>query len=525
MKLNQADFILTLLSVAWDQGRRDLEAFARACTVPPRSAGSASPYNHFIRPSADQLLRVAIAIGFHRGKLRAAYQVLRGKDPDTGRTSLDLRKVQFARLEEAQSKVLNLTHWHGFMASLLGAGVRGASLVSSEGSLLFSYAFYLIGKIQCGVDDRTLKRLIGRWFFATSLTGRYTGSSETALESDLARVKDLTSPKPYVETLEGLIAAMLPDGYWEVNLPAAFETSGSSTPAMLAYLAAQNRLGAPVLFSDLRISDLLDPALATKRKTIEQHHLFPKKWLERQGITEPKRTNQAANLAMVEWVDNSDMSDSPPAEYLSGLRAKFSDAAWERMSALHALPAGWEAMEYDDFLAARRTLMARVIRQGFAALSSPGDGAVTLAEGTPDEQKVWALIPKAELRLREIVSKAYLGKWEDTAEARMRTVLGDKSWETVERNRQKDARKIGAALNQASALDYVYLRQLVDLLVANDVSETFKSAFKEKQRLVGLVDSITPVRNDLAHFRSVAPLELDRCRIACMDLLNLLQIQ
>jgi hypothetical protein len=523
VKLNQADFILTLLSVAWDQGRRDLEGFARACSVPPES-GLPSPYNHFIKPSADQLLRVAIAIGFHRGKLRSAYQLLRGKDPDTGRASFELRKAQIARLEGAQSKVLNLTHWHGFMTSLLGAGVRSSALVSSEGALLFAYVFYLIGKVQCGADERTLKRLIGRWFFVTSLTGRYTGSSESALESDLGRVKDLTTPEPFVAALEGLITAMLPGGYWDVTIPAALETSGADSPAMLAYLAAQNRLGAPVLFGDARISDLLDPALATKRKTIEQHHLFPKRWLERQGIVESKRINQAANLALVEWVDNSDMSDSPPAEYVPALRTKFTDAAWARMAALHALPPQWELMPYDEFLAARRILMAQIIRQGFALLSAPGDGSVTLAEGTPDEQRVWALIPKVELRLREIVGKAYRAKWESGAEARMRAVLGDKNWEVVERNRERDAKKTGGSSNETNVLDYMYLRQLVDLLVANDVWEAFKPAFKEKQRPVALVECITAVRNDLAHFRSVAPLELDRCRIACTDLLNLLEM-
>jgi hypothetical protein len=33
-KLNQADFILTLMSVFWDKGRTQLEEFARACKVP-----------------------------------------------------------------------------------------------------------------------------------------------------------------------------------------------------------------------------------------------------------------------------------------------------------------------------------------------------------------------------------------------------------------------------------------------------------------------------------------------------------
>jgi uncharacterized protein with ParB-like and HNH nuclease domain len=34
VKLNQADFILTLISVFWDKSRTQLEEFARACKVP-----------------------------------------------------------------------------------------------------------------------------------------------------------------------------------------------------------------------------------------------------------------------------------------------------------------------------------------------------------------------------------------------------------------------------------------------------------------------------------------------------------
>lgn len=50
--LNQADFIMTLMSVFWDEGRAELEAFALAATRP--SVALASPFNHFIKPSPDQ---------------------------------------------------------------------------------------------------------------------------------------------------------------------------------------------------------------------------------------------------------------------------------------------------------------------------------------------------------------------------------------------------------------------------------------------------------------------------------------
>src|SRR5690606_14037800 len=50
-KLNQADFILTLMSVFWDEGRRELEEFCRNARKPAKGP---SPFNHFIQPDPDQ---------------------------------------------------------------------------------------------------------------------------------------------------------------------------------------------------------------------------------------------------------------------------------------------------------------------------------------------------------------------------------------------------------------------------------------------------------------------------------------
>ncbi|NLT27413.1 MAG: DUF262 domain-containing protein, partial [Microbacteriaceae bacterium] len=54
VKLNQSDFILTLMSVFWDEGRTQLEEFSRAAKLPSTSA--ASPFNWYLQPSPDQLL-------------------------------------------------------------------------------------------------------------------------------------------------------------------------------------------------------------------------------------------------------------------------------------------------------------------------------------------------------------------------------------------------------------------------------------------------------------------------------------
>ncbi len=51
-KLNQSDFILTLMSVFWDEGRSQLEDFSRQARV-PNATGGASPYNHYFQPDPD----------------------------------------------------------------------------------------------------------------------------------------------------------------------------------------------------------------------------------------------------------------------------------------------------------------------------------------------------------------------------------------------------------------------------------------------------------------------------------------
>jgi hypothetical protein len=368
VRLNQADFILTLMSVFWDKGRVQLEAFCRQSRLAPSPGAPASPFNHFIQPDPDQLLRVAVAFGFNRGRLKSVYQVLRGKDMDSGEFSPDRRDSQFALLQSAQQEVLDLTHWHQFLSSLIGAGFRSAEMISSQNAMLYAYAFYLVGRKRFSMQEHQLQRLIGRWFFASSLTGRYTSSPETIMDGDLNRLKEVKDANGFIAALEGIMANELTNDFWTVTLPANLDSSSARNPELFAYTAAQNRLSAPVLFSHKNVSDLLDPSIKTKKKALERHHLFPRAWLEREGIEDLKRINQVANFALLEWPDNIDISDAPPSEYVPHIQSRFSDVDWSRMYEYHALPAGWQGMPYDDFLVQRRQLMAAITRRGFESL-------------------------------------------------------------------------------------------------------------------------------------------------------------
>lgn len=366
VSLNQSDFILTLLSVFKEEARLSVEGFCKAALKPSHD-NKPSPYNHFIEPNPADLLRVTAAYGFERGRLKSIYQVLRGKDPETNAFSVELRKKQFETFDVAQKDVLNLTSWHNFFNALIGVGYRGNGMITSDVTLMYCYALYLIGRHRFKVDESKLQRAIGKWFFTCSLSSRYVGSFESQMDADLNRVKDLSTAAEYIEWIDKTINSKLTNDYWEITLPSELETSSARSPHMFAFFAAQNILDAPVLFSSKKISSLLDPAIKTVKKNLEKHHLFPKAHLVSLGITDKKQINQLANITLLEWPDNIGVSDLPPHEYIPVMQKRYEaqPEEWKRTCKLHALPSEWYNLDYQTFLTQRRLLMAGVIREGF----------------------------------------------------------------------------------------------------------------------------------------------------------------
>lgn len=370
--LNQSDFILTLMSVFWDEGRSKLEDFCRDSRKP--SKGKASPFNYFIEPDPDQLLRVSIGYGFRRARLKYGYSLLRGKDLETEKYSEERRDEQFGVLKQAQQEVLNLQHWHDFLKTLQVAGFRGSHMISSQTAIIYCYTFYLIGKKVFNVDSFALSTLMARWFFMVSVTGRYTSSPESAMERDLAGIRDFTTSDQFVQWMEKTINTEFTEDFWNITLPNRMDTSSATSPYQYAYYASLNLLHAKALFSNKKIADLLDPAHKAKKSAVERHHLFPKKHLKELGITQTRITNQIANYALVEWDDNIAISGEPPEAYFSKYAERFTDAELSKMRHWHALPVNWEKMEYSDFLEARRKLMAQIIREGFEHIAEGASG-------------------------------------------------------------------------------------------------------------------------------------------------------
>ena len=373
--LNQADFILTLMSVWWDEGRKHLEAFSRASRLP--STSGPSPFNHFIQPDPDQMLRVAVGLGFRRGQLRAVYSLLRGRDVDTGQASPQQRDLQFEKLQRAQAYTLDLTNWHEFLKVLVRAGFRSSRMITAENALLYAYVLFLVGKRDFKVPIETLREVIARWFFMSALIGRYSSSPESQIESDLARLRGLSTADEFCSTLDQVVDDTLTADFWQITLPNALATSAARSPSLYGYYAALNLLDARVLLSAMKVHELFDPALKTTKSAIERHHLFPRAHLKTLGIESLKDVNQIANYALVEWPKNISISAKDPAVYWPAYSQHLTPSELERMRFWHALPDGWHEMPYGEFLVARRRLLAAVIKSGFQRLKEgPDDGAV-----------------------------------------------------------------------------------------------------------------------------------------------------
>jgi hypothetical protein len=292
----------------------------------------------------------------------------------TGAIILATRNTQFDRLRKAQARVLDLTYWADFLNVIRSAGYRSAKTISSVNALVFAYQLYLIGRTEYEVESFALKNAISRWLFMSLLTGRFTASPESRMEMDLAELRDLKSADEFLQKLRLVETSTLTDDYWEQSLPLELATSAGRSPALFGYYAAQTLLGAKALFSKSSVSDLLDPPAIGKKKALERHHIFPRQFLKKIGINSVRDINQIANYALIEWDDNISISDTPPTVYWPQYAKRFDAPELIAMRAWHALPDDWWLMDYEEFLAARRPLIAKVIQRGYLRLSGAKKG-------------------------------------------------------------------------------------------------------------------------------------------------------
>lgn len=362
-KLNENNFIQTLIAVYEKDVHDRITTFCQESRIPK----DGTSFNHIMEIDPQHLVRMAVGVGFHRARLRYAYMLLRGKNLETGRYSDETRTQNLTTFKDALENVMNLNNWHAFLNCVSRAGYVSSKLIASSNAVVFSYVLYLIGKLEYKVDSVRLNKTICKWFFMSAITYFYTGSTESEVERQFADLRSVHTADEFVAYLEQTIASKFTDDYFSVTLPNELNTSSAISPAWYGYVAAQIVLNNPMLFSTSALTPYLIPGASGTKNAVDKHHIFPKNYLAQIGYDNDRDRNQAANFTYLDYVTNIDISDDAPAVYIPRYKDKLG-ADFETHCKNHALPQNFETLNYMEFLAQRRVLMAQLIKKAFYRL-------------------------------------------------------------------------------------------------------------------------------------------------------------
>lgn len=321
-------------------------------------------------PDYNDLIRVAFTTQFSRGRLSDLVSLLSGRNFETRTYEDTIAEQSFATLKTGVANFINETNFKRFLMIIKSAGFISPKLIRSQNAINFAYIVYLKLK-ELGVNSVAIESYVRRWLVYSILTGRYSGSPESAFDFDIKQI----SQKPFAEYLKEKEEGELSDAFWNASLPQSLDTSVASSPYFHVFLAAQVKANdRGFLSKDVLVGDLI-----SLRGDI--HHLFPKDYLKKNGLDRSKY-NQIANYVYMQSEINIKVGNKPPKDYFELITAQLQDNH-KQVSGLsthqellnnlemNAVPSEIMQMsidDYSDFLTARRKLMATKIKEYYHSL-------------------------------------------------------------------------------------------------------------------------------------------------------------
>ncbi len=362
--LTEKNFIETLIAVYDNEVHDKINKFCAESRIP----ANGTSFNQIIQVDPSHLIRMTIGVGFRRARLRYAYMLLRGKDLKSGEITKSLREENLKIFKNSLDMVTRLNNWHAFMNLFASAGYLKGSLVASSNAVAFSYILYLIGKYDYKVPSLQLQIIIRKWIFMSTITGFYTGSTESEVEKQFADLRDVHNADEFVSYLNNVISNRFTDDYFDYSLPSELNSSSATSPAWYGYIAAINVLGTPMLFSTAPLSQYFVLGTSGEKNSVDKHHIFPKHYLEEIGYDNDRDRNQIANFTYLDYQTNIDIADDPPTKYVGRYKEKLGEEGYKLACEQNALPENFEQLSYPDFLAKRRSLMAQIVKKAYKKL-------------------------------------------------------------------------------------------------------------------------------------------------------------
>lgn len=318
--LSKGELALTHVTSKWPDARRILKDFQTLCET--RSF-------HLNLNFLTRLLVVS-ANG------RALYETIR----DVEKNELI---AAWKNVEEVLSYLIDI---------LRGERIDSSELLNSNNVLLVPFYYLLInGKV---LDSDLTRRKCIYWILVASMWSRYSGSSETALEEDLNVVRNTSH-----DVWDSLVRKVMDQRGRLIVENTDLQGAGvNSRFYRTFYIMLKNR-GARDWFNGLKIDEGTSVNLTTHR-----HHIFPKAYLEKHGLSEKNEIlsatiNEIANSALITGTTNIKISAQAPREYFGPILQKYPNSLESQL-----IPENselWEVEHFNEFLEVRRKLIAEGI--------------------------------------------------------------------------------------------------------------------------------------------------------------------
>jgi hypothetical protein len=323
-------------------------------------------------PGYGDILRVAFMYNFGRGKMKDLVSLLGGRDFETRDYKEEIAEYSFEKLTDGVISFMNEFNFSNFILAIKSAGFISDKLINSQITLNFAYALYLILYHNNQIDKTQIKHYVSKWYVFTTLTSRYISSPETMMDLDIRRI----SEKGFLEYLKEMEEANFSDAFWNVRLVQDLGTSVINSPFFNVFLAAQIHCNDnSFMMNGTKVRDLIT--------TIgDVHHIFPKKYLQNNGITERSKYNQIANYTYLDTQTNISIGQKSPKEYFNILfeQCKTKNLKYGNITDIELLKENLKAncipenivamdmTDYETFLKERRKLMAKKIMDYYYSL-------------------------------------------------------------------------------------------------------------------------------------------------------------
>ncbi|MBI9060270.1 MAG: DUF262 domain-containing protein [Labilibaculum sp.] len=323
-------------------------------------------------PGYGDILRVAFMHKFGRGKMKDLVSLLGGRDFETRDYKEEIAETSFEKLTDGVMDFINEFSFTNFVLAIKSAGFITNKLTNSQMTLDFAYTLYLILNNNNQIDKTQLKHFISKWYVFSTLTSRYITSPESAMDLDIRRIAE----KGFKEYFKEMEESNLSNAFWEVGLVQNLETSAINSPFFNVFIAAQvHGSNNSLMMNGTKVRDLI-----TTMGDI--HHIFPKGYLQQNGITDRSKYNQIANYTYLDTQTNISVGVKAPNEYFKLLfeqciskEMKFGNitdlnSLNENLS-INCIPESIVSMDfnhYENFLLERRKLMAKKIKNYYYSL-------------------------------------------------------------------------------------------------------------------------------------------------------------